>query len=72
MPKLSVYVPEDLYDDVRRHGIAVSTVAQSALETAVAEQANRAWAERARRRPTNPVAMDTSALLAEVRDEFGA
>ncbi|CAN5838024.1 hypothetical protein BH24ACT2_BH24ACT2_07910 [soil metagenome] len=41
---MSVYVSEDLYDEVRRHGIAVSTVAQSALEAAVAEQANRAWA----------------------------
>jgi hypothetical protein len=44
MLKVSVYVSEDLYDEVRRHGIAVSTVAQSALEAAVAEQANRAWA----------------------------
>jgi post-segregation antitoxin (ccd killing protein) len=71
MPKVSVYVPDDLYDAVRRHGIPVSTVAQAALEAAVAMKANRTWADRARERPVRPVMVDTSALLAEVRDEFG-
>ncbi len=71
MPKLSVYVPEDLYDEVRRHGIAVSAVAQSALEAAVAQQANRAWAERARLRPMSTVTVDVSKFVGEARGEFG-
>ena len=71
MPKVSVYVPDDLYDAVRRHDIAISTVAQAALEAEVAIQANRAWVAQARSRPVRASSTDTSSLLAEVREEFG-
>lgn len=71
MPKVSIYLPDDLYDAVRRHGLPVSSVAQKALEAAVAQQGTRAWVDQARRRPIRHTALDTSTLLAEVRDEFG-
>lgn len=71
MPKVSVYVPGDLYDAVRRYGIPVSAVAQEALEAAVALKANRTWADRARTRPVRRSVVDTSTLLDEVRGEFG-
>jgi post-segregation antitoxin (ccd killing protein) len=71
MPKVSVYVPDDLYDAVRRHGIPVSTIAQEALAAAVARRANRAWTDRARNRPLRRSAIDTAAVMDEVRDSFG-
>jgi post-segregation antitoxin (ccd killing protein) len=71
MPKLSVYVPDELYDAVRRHDIAVSAVAQAALEAAVATKANRAWVARAQDRPLRRSGIDTSSLIADVREEFG-
>lgn len=72
MPKVSVYVPDDLYDAVRRHGIPVSAVAQEALAAAVRRRANHAWIDAVRtRRPRNLRPVDTSALLSEVREEFG-
>lgn len=72
MPKVSVYVSDDLYDAVRLHGIPVSAVAQEALEAAVAAEANRAWVDRLRKRPLRTSAVDTSALLDEVRQAFGS
>jgi hypothetical protein len=35
MPKTSIYLPEDLADQVRAHGISISEVAQSALRQAI-------------------------------------
>lgn len=72
MPKLSVYVPDDLYDAVRRHDIAVSAVAQAALAEAVAIKANRVWIARAQDRPRRSSTIETARLIADVRAEFGA
>jgi post-segregation antitoxin (ccd killing protein) len=73
MPKVSVYLPDALYDEVRKHDIAISTVTQQALEAEVQRQANRGWIERVRSRPPRVDAtIDTEALIDEVRDEFGA
>ena len=70
---MSIYVPDALYAEVRERGIAVSAVAQRALEEAVRERRNAAWVDAARRRPTRTDAMiDTAALMDEVREEFGA
>lgn len=73
MPKVSVYLPDELYEQVRRRGISVSTVSQEALRGELREQTNADWIERVRTRParaTEP--FDTSALMDEVRDEFGS
>ncbi len=73
MPKVSVYLPDPLYDAVRKHDIAISAVAQEALEAEVRRHANRDWVERVRtRRPRVHAIIDTPALIDEVRGEFGA
>jgi post-segregation antitoxin (ccd killing protein) len=72
MPKVSVYVPDALYDEARKHEISISRVTQQALEGALQRLANRDWIERARRRPPRVNHdIDTEALLDEVRGEFG-
>ncbi len=38
MPKVNVYLPDDLHDEVRRYEIALSPVCQAALRAAVAEK----------------------------------
>lgn len=72
MPKVSVYLPDSLYDAVRKHEIAISAVAQEALEAEVRRHANHDWVEHVRtRRPRVHAAIDTSGLIDEVREEFG-
>lgn len=73
MPKVSIYVPDALYDEVRRRSIPLSAVAQRAFEDAVRAHRNESWiaaAEARGPRTTHPI--DTSALLADVREELGA
>ncbi len=72
MPKLSVYLSDDVYEAVRRYEIPVSSVAQAALQAEVVRRANGEWITRALRRQIRTVPIDTSAVLDEVRDEFGA
>lgn len=72
MPKLSVYLPDDVYESVRRYEIPVSSVAQAALQAEVARRANGEWIERARQRPLRTAPIDTSAVFDDVRVEFGA
>jgi post-segregation antitoxin (ccd killing protein) len=72
MPKVSIYLPDPLYDAVRKHDIAVSAVTQQALEAEVRRQANAEWVQRVRaRQPRVDRRIDTSALLDDVREEFG-
>ncbi|WP_417563530.1 type II toxin-antitoxin system CcdA family antitoxin [Microbacterium sp.] len=73
MPKISIYVPDRLYDEVRRKGIPLSAVAQRAFEEAVHAGRNEAWIASARTRaPRVSGVIDTAAVLDGVRDEFGA
>jgi post-segregation antitoxin (ccd killing protein) len=73
MPKVSIYLPDALYDAVRKHKIPVSTVTQHALEDAVRHRANAEWTARVRSRAARVHRkIDTSALLDEIRSEFGA
>lgn len=72
MPKVSVYLPRQLYEEVRSRGISVSAVSQRALEAELAQQTNVAWLERVRTRPVRVAEnFDTSAVMSSVRDEFG-
>ncbi|MQA86190.1 MAG: hypothetical protein GEV03_16540 [Streptosporangiales bacterium] len=72
MPKVSIYLPDPLYDAVRKHDIPVSAVTQQALEEAVRHRVNAEWIARVRsREPRVHSRVDTSALLDEVRTEFG-
>jgi len=73
MPKVSIYVPDALYDEVRRRSIPLSTVAQRAFEDAVRADRNHAWIAAARERVSRTSqVIDSAAVLDDVRDEFGA
>lgn len=73
MPKVSVYLPDELYRRAREQGIKLSAVTQAALERELARDPNAAWVAGVRdREPRVHHEVDTGRLLAEVRDEFGA
>ena len=73
MPKVSVYLPDELYRRAREQGVKLSAVTQAALERELARDPNAGWVARVRdREPRVDHEIDTSGLLAEVRDEFGA
>ena len=73
MPKVSIYVPDALYDEIRRRRIPLSAVAQRAFEEAVRSGRNADWIANARGRAvrTDRV-IDSAAIVHEVREEFGA
>jgi post-segregation antitoxin (ccd killing protein) len=71
MPKVSVYLPDQLYDDVRAHNIPVSAVTQDALTEALRRDANTQWIAKVRARaPRITATIDTSALIDDARGEF--
>ena len=73
MPKVSVYLPDDLYQRAREQGLKLSALTQRAIERELDRDPNREWIRQVRTRPplTEKV-IDTAALLDDVRDEFGA
>lgn len=73
MPKVSIYLPDSLYARARSSNISISHVAQRALEAELEASRNREWIEKAGKRvPRTSEVIDTGALLADVREEFGA
>ena len=73
MPKVSVYLPDDLYQAARAEELPISTLAQQAIRGALERHANAAWLERAKARPVrDDLDFDMAELMDEVRDEFGA
>jgi post-segregation antitoxin (ccd killing protein) len=73
VPKVSVYLPEELYRRARERGLKLSALTQAALEEALREDANGPWIDAQRRRPRRTVLdFETSEVLDEVRVEFGA
>ncbi|HYF45251.1 MAG TPA: type II toxin-antitoxin system CcdA family antitoxin [Acidimicrobiales bacterium] len=71
MPKVSVYLPDELYRAARERDLSISTLAQEAIRDALAKGANTAWIERMRQRPVRDLDLDVSVLMDDVRDEFG-
>jgi post-segregation antitoxin (ccd killing protein) len=73
MPKVSVYLPDELYRRARDRNLPLSALAQDAIEQALRRASLDDWIalERGRPRRTTHV-IDTSVLLEQVRDEFGA
>lgn len=71
MPKVSVYLSDELYRRAREHGMPISALTQRAIEDALAARQVSAWAEtvRARTRTRGPV--DTAGAVAAAKDEFG-
>lgn len=72
MPKVSVYLPDDLYRQARERDLPLSALAQEAIQQALSRASLDDWIahERSRPRRTRQV-VDTSRLMEEVRDEFG-
>jgi post-segregation antitoxin (ccd killing protein) len=71
MPKVTVYLPDDLYQQARERGLPVSTLAQQALEQAIARDRATAWVTAVESRPPRVKRrLDTSTLMDQVRDEF--
>jgi post-segregation antitoxin (ccd killing protein) len=72
MPKITVYLPEGLYREARDRALPLSALAQHAVEDAVRRARATDWVERVgSRRPRVKRRIDTSALIEQVRDEFG-
>lgn len=72
MPKISVYLPDELYRAARERGLSVSSLTQQAVQAALGTAETDRWIERVRSRPARVDRfVDTSALMGDVRDEFG-
>lgn len=73
MPKVSVYLPDELYRQARERQLPISSLAQEAIEAALRRQTNERWVavERARPRRQGPP-VDIERLMDDVRSEFGA
>lgn len=72
MPKVSVYLPEELYRAARDLGLPLSTLAQRAIEEELHAARSDRWVEEVRARaPRVRATLDTAAAVAAARDEFG-
>lgn len=72
MPKVSVYLPDDLYRRAKDHDLPISALAQEAITKALDGRRNEEWIERAMTRPPRTTRkIDVPALMDEVREEFG-
>lgn len=73
MPKVSVYLPDDLYRAAQDQGLPVSSLAQEAIARELRRRRNEEWIAAVRRRaPRCREAVDTPDLMDQVRAEFGA
>lgn len=71
MPKVSVYLPDYLYQQARERGLPLSTLTQTAVEQAVRHNDLRGWIDHERRRsPRLTEAIDTAELIDEVRKDL--
>ena len=72
MPKVSVYLPEELYRAAQERKLPLSALTQAAVEQALRTSDLEEWVSRVRARPRRcGTRIDTAALLDEVREEFG-
>lgn len=72
MPKVSIYIPDGMYDEVRRHRLPLSQIAQRAIAEALKSDRNAAWIDAARERSTRHSTLSSESLMAAVDDEFDA
>jgi post-segregation antitoxin (ccd killing protein) len=72
MPKVSVYLPDELYRAAQERKLPLSALTQEAVERALRTSDRKEWVARMRARaPLTDVVIDTEAVLDEVRAEFG-
>lgn len=73
MPKVSIYLSDDLYREVRERDLPLSKLTQEAVERAISQQEQDEWVERMRRVPRRTTSdVDIADVMTEVREEFGA
>lgn len=73
MPKVSVYLPDDLYRAARDRQLSISALTQRAIEQELGVSTTNRWVDRVRSRAPRAVGeFDTAQVLDEVRSEFGA
>lgn len=73
MPKVSIYLPDELYRRAREHGLKLSALTQAAVERELDREPNAAWLQNVAARPPRcDRVIDTAAVLDVVRDDFGA
>ena len=71
IPKVSIYLPDDLYQQARAHELPLSSLAQQAIENALAAALTEEWVTRVRARPPrHDRVLNTSAVLDAVDEEF--
>ena len=72
MPKVSVYLPDELYREARMRQLPLSSLVREAVERALRNSDRQEWVARVRSRPRrHDGAIDTASLLCSVREEFG-
>ena len=72
MPKVSVYLPDELYREARMRQLPLSSLVREAVERALRNSDRQEWVARVRSRPRrHDGAIDTALLLSSVREEFG-
>ena len=73
MPRVNVYLPDDLAKRAKLAGVSVSAVTQDALRSALAAIDTDAWLDRLDRHPGAEVEHErVLAALDEAREECGA
>jgi post-segregation antitoxin (ccd killing protein) len=70
MPKVNIYVPDAMYDELRRRELPISQLAQRAFAHAIEQEANAEWIARARRRPIRACSISTEDLMSAVDSEL--
>ena len=72
MPKVSVYLPDELYREARMRQLPLSSLVREAVERALRNSDRQEWVVRVRSRPRrHDGAIDTALLLSFVREEVG-
>jgi post-segregation antitoxin (ccd killing protein) len=73
MPKVSVYLPDDLYRAAQARKLSLSALTQDAVERALRSSDRQEWVDKVRSRPRRcTTTVDVGAILDDVRSEFGA
>jgi post-segregation antitoxin (ccd killing protein) len=72
MPRVNVYLPDDLADMVKHAGLNVSSIAQEALRAALTDMATDSWLDEVARLGLPTVTHDeVLAAVDAARDELG-
>lgn len=73
MPKVSIYLPDDLYRRAREHGLELSALTRAAVEEALEGRPNDRWLDEVAARPARlRETVNKSQLIGDARDEFGS